>query len=73
MPNICLNFRYKIYSTQVCKLSITLGVKSKLLKLMRIKQLKKNKSKTNINTKFKKISLFELQNSPKFLNIRVRA
>ena len=38
-----------------------------------LKQLKKNKLKTNINKKFKKISLFELQNSPKFLNFRVRA
>ena len=33
---------------------------------MKIKQLKKNKLKTNINKNFKKISLFELQNSPKF-------
>ena len=40
---------------------------------MRIKQLKKNKLKTNINKKLKKISIFELQNSPKFLNFRVRA
>ena len=40
---------------------------------MRIKQLKKNKLKTNINNKFKKISLFELQNIAKFLNFRVRA
>ena len=40
---------------------------------MRIKQLKKNKTKNNINKKFRKISLFELQNSPKFLSFRVRA
>ena len=40
---------------------------------MRIKQLKKNKLKINSNKKLKKISLFELQNSPKFLNFRVRA
>ena len=40
---------------------------------MKIKLLKKNRLKTNINKKFKKISLFELQNSPKFLNFRVRA
>jgi len=40
---------------------------------MKIKQLKKNKLKTNISKKFKKISLFELQNSAKFLNFRVRA
>ena len=39
----------------------------------RIKQLKKNKLKTNVSKKFRKISLFELQNSPKFLNFRVRA
>tara|TARA_B100001564_G_C20450457_1_gene583221 strand:+ start:362 stop:610 length:249 start_codon:yes stop_codon:yes gene_type:complete len=72
-PNICLNLRYKVYSTQVCKFSNTQGVKNKLKGIMRIKQLKKNKLKTNINKKFKKISLFELQNSPKFLNFRVRA
>ena len=29
---------------------------------MRIKQVKKNKLKTNVDKKFKKISLFELQN-----------
>ena len=40
---------------------------------MKIKLIKKNKLKTNINKKFKKISIFELQNSPKFLNFRVRA
>ncbi len=41
---------------------------------MRIKQVKKTKlNKTNVDKKFKKISLFELQNSPKFLNFRVRA
>ena len=40
---------------------------------MRTKQAKKNKFKTNVDKKFKKISLFELQNSPKFLNFRVRA
>jgi len=40
---------------------------------MRIKQAKKNKLKTSVDKKFKKISLFELQNSPKFLNFRVRA
>ena len=40
---------------------------------MKIRLIKKNKLKTNINKKFKKISLFELQNSPKFLNFRVRA
>ena len=39
---------------------------------MRIKQLKKIKLKSNISKKFKKISLFELQNSPKFLNFKVR-
>ena len=44
-----------------------------LKEIMKIKQLKKNKLKTNINKNFKKISLFELQNSPKFLNFRVRA
>ena len=40
---------------------------------MTTKQVKKNKLKTNVDKKFKKISLFELQNSPKFLNFRVRA
>ena len=73
MPNICLNFRYKLYSTQVCKISNTHSVLNKLKGTMKIKLLKKNKLKTNINKKFKKISLFELQNSPKFLNFRVRA
>ena len=29
-PNICLNFRYKLYSTQVCKFSNTHRVKNKL-------------------------------------------
>ena len=72
-PNICLNFCYKLYSTQVCKFSNTLRVKNKLKGNMRIKQVKKNKLKININKKFKKISLFELQNSAKFLNFRVRA
>ena len=71
--NSCLNFRYTLYSTQVCKFSNTHRVKNKLKGIMRIKQLKKNKLKTSINKKFKKISLFELQNSPKFLNFRVRA
>ena len=46
---------------------------NKLKGIMKIKLIKKNKLKTNINKKFKKISLFELQNSPKFLNFRVRA
>ena len=72
-PNIGLNYRYKLYSTQVCNFSNTHRVKYKLKGIMRIKQLKKNKLKTNINKKFKKISIFELQNSPKFLNFRVRA
>ena len=72
-PNICLNLRYKLFSTQVCKFSNTLRVKNKLEGIMRIKQLKKSKLKTNINKKFKKISLFELQNSAKFLSFRVRA
>ena len=72
-PNICLNLRYKLYSTQVCKFSNTHRVKNKLEVIMKIKQLKKNKLKTNVDKKFKKISLFELQNSPKFLNFRVRA
>jgi len=40
---------------------------------MRIKQAKKNKLKTNVYKKFKKISLFELQNSPKALLFRARA
>ncbi len=73
MPNICLNFRYKLYSTQVCKFSNTHRVKNKLKGIMRIKQLKKHKLKTSNNKKFKKTSLFELQNSLKFLNFRVRA
>ena len=72
-PNICLNLRYKLYSTQVCKFSNTQRVKNKLKRIMRIKQAKKNKLKTSVDKKFKKISLFELQNSPKFLNFRVRA
>ena len=72
-PNICLNFCYKLYSTQVCKISNTRSVQNKLKGIMKIKLIKKNKLKTNINKKFKKISLFELQNSPKFLNFRVRA
>ena len=72
-PNICLNFPYKLNSTQVCKISNTRSVKNKLKEIMKIKLLKKNKLKTNFNKKFKKISLFELQNSPKFLNFRVRA
>ena len=29
-PNICLNFRYKLYSTQVCKISNTRSVQNKL-------------------------------------------
>ena len=72
-PNICLNLRYKLYSTQVCKFSNTHTVKNELKGIMRIKQAKKNKLKTNVDKKFKKISLFELQNSAKFLNFRVRA
>ncbi len=40
---------------------------------MKLRQLKKNKIKLNTTKKYKKISLFELQNSPKFLNFRVRA
>ena len=40
---------------------------------MKSKQIKKSKFKSNTNKKFKKISLFELQNSPKFLNFKVRA
>ena len=72
-PNICLNLRYKLYSNQVCKFSNTQRVKNKLKGIMRIKQPKKNKLKTNVDKKFKKISLFELQNSPKFPNFRVRA
>ena len=72
-PNICLNSRYKLFSTQVCNISNTHRVKNKLKGIMRTKQLKKNKLKTNINKKLKKISIFELQNSPKFLNFRVRA
>ena len=72
-PNICQIFTYKLYSTQVCKFSNTHRVKNKLKGIMRIKQAKKNKLKTNVDKKFKKISLFELQNSPKFLNFRVRA
>ena len=47
--------------------------KNKLKGIMKIKQLKKHKLKTTINKKLRKISLFELQNSPKFLNFRVRA
>ncbi len=38
---------------------------------MKFKQYKKNKNKNSIK-KFKKISLFELQNSPKALLFRVR-
>ena len=72
-PNICLNLPYKLFSTQVCKFSNTCRAKNKLKRAMRIKHLKKNKLKNNTNKKFKKISLFELQNSPKFLNFRVRA
>ena len=72
-PNNCLNVLYKLYSIQVCKFSNTHKVKNKLKGIMRIKQLKKNKLKTNVDKKLKKISLFELQNSPKFLNFRVRA
>ena len=53
---------------------IGVPIESKKLKgIMKVKQLKKNKLKTNINKNLKKISLFELQNSPKFLNFRVRA
>ncbi len=40
---------------------------------MKSRQIKKSKFKSNTNKKFKKISLFELQNSPKFLNFKVRA
>ena len=72
-PNICQNFRYKLISTQVCKFSNTRSDQNKLKGIMRIKLIKKNKLKTNINKKFKKISLFELQNSAKFLNFKVRA
>jgi len=39
---------------------------------MKSKTYKKEKNK-NINKKFKKISLFELQNSPKALLFRARA
>ena len=39
---------------------------------MKIKTYKKEKNK-NINKKFKKTSLFELQNSPKALLFRARA
>jgi len=38
---------------------------------MKLKQYKKNKNKNSIK-KLKKISLFELQNSPKALLFRVR-
>ena len=39
---------------------------------MKLKQFKKVKNKNSVK-KFKKISLFELQNSPKALLFRVRA
>ncbi len=39
---------------------------------MKNKQFKKNKNKNSVK-KLKKISLFELQNSPKALLFRVRA
>ena len=39
---------------------------------MKSKTIKKNKNKNN-SKKFKKTSLFELQNSPKALLFRVRA
>jgi hypothetical protein len=39
---------------------------------MKTKSTKRNKNKNN-GKKFKKISLFELQNSPKALLFRVRA
>ena len=39
---------------------------------MKLNKIKKNKTKT-INKKFRKISLFELQNSSKALLFRVRA
>ena len=39
---------------------------------MKSKSLKKNKNKKN-SKKFKKISLFELQNSPKALLLRARS
>ena len=39
---------------------------------MKLKQLKKNKIKNSIK-KLKKITLFELQNSPKALLFKVRA
>jgi hypothetical protein len=39
---------------------------------MRLNKTKKNKAKTS-NKKLRKISLFELQNSPKALLFRVRA
>ena len=38
---------------------------------MKLKQFKKNKNKNSVK-KLKKISLFELQNSPKALLFRVR-
>jgi len=39
---------------------------------MKLKQIKKSKNK-NLTKKLKKISLFELQNSPKALLFKVRA
>ena len=39
---------------------------------MKSKSIKKNKNKNN-SKKFKKLSLFELQNSPKALLFRARA
>ena len=45
MPNICLNLRYKLHSTQVCKFSNTHRVKNKLKGIMRIKQVKKKQVK----------------------------
>tara|TARA_B110000211_G_scaffold64004_1_gene73356 strand:- start:228 stop:347 length:120 start_codon:yes stop_codon:yes gene_type:complete len=39
---------------------------------MKSKSIKKNKNKNN-SKKFKKVSLFELQNSPKALLFRARA
>ena len=39
---------------------------------MKSKSIKKNKNKKN-SKKFKKVSLFELQNSPKALLFRARA
>ena len=63
----------KFYDAVMQELGAKSGIQNKLKGIMRIKQAKKNKFKTNVDKTFKKISLFELQNSPKFLNFRVRA